>query len=75
MNMAIPAHRIKATLLQDGTLTLQHLPLRAGQCVEVIIVPQPDEARAADLYPLHGTTFRYDRPTEPVAEEDWDALR
>ena len=75
MDMTIPAHRVETTLQQDGTLTLEHLPFRAGQSVEVIILPRPDKARAADPYPLRGTPFRYDRPTEPVAEEDWEALQ
>jgi hypothetical protein len=26
-------------------------------------------------YPLRGSVVRYDQPTEPVAEEDWEALR
>jgi hypothetical protein len=25
-------------------------------------------------YPLRGSVLRYDRPTEPVAEGDWEAL-
>jgi hypothetical protein len=28
-----------------------------------------------DPYPLRGSVVRYDRPTDPVAEEDWEALR
>ena len=28
-----------------------------------------------DRYPLRGSVVRYDRPTDPVAEEDWEALR
>ncbi len=75
MDTTIPAHRIETTLERDGTLTLEHLPFRAGQSVEVIILPRSAEAKAADPYPLHGTPFRYDRPTDPVAEEDWDALK
>jgi hypothetical protein len=75
MDITIPAHRIETTLDQDGRLTLEHLPFRAGQSVEVIILPRSEAAKAADPYPLRGTPFRYDRPTEPVAEEDWDALK
>jgi hypothetical protein len=26
-------------------------------------------------YPLRGSVIRYDQPTEPVAEGDWEALR
>ena len=27
-----------------------------------------------ERYPLRGSVARYDRPTDPVAEEDWEAL-
>lgn len=26
-------------------------------------------------YPLHGSVVSYERPTEPVAEDDWEAVR
>jgi hypothetical protein len=26
-------------------------------------------------YPLRGSVLRYEQPTEPVAEVDWEALR
>ena len=75
MNQTLPAHRIETTLRQDGTLTLEHLPFRAGQVVEVIILAQPSSPGPDTPYPLRGTPIRYDRPTEPVAVEDWEALR
>jgi hypothetical protein len=73
--MTVRAHRIETTLQQDGTLTLEHLPFRAGQSVEVIILPQPNGPQAGNLYPLRGTPIRYERPTEPVAQEEWEALQ
>ncbi len=67
------AHRIEAVLSEDGKLLLDQLPFRAGQAVEVIILPaiRPTPLRQA----LKGTVLRYDRPTDPVAEADWGALR
>lgn len=68
-----PAHRIEAVLLEDGKLLLDHLPFRAGQAVEVFILPA-----TCPLPPGHGlqgTVLRYDQPTDPVAEADWGALR
>jgi hypothetical protein len=52
---------------------LDQLPFRAGQAVEVIILPaiRPTHLRQA----LKGTVLHYDRPTDPVAEADWGALR
>lgn len=67
------AHRVEVVLSEDGRLALENLPFRAGQTVEVIVLlaPRPDRAE----HPLRGTVLSYDRPTEPVAEEDWDADR
>jgi hypothetical protein len=69
-----PAHRIETVLAEDGKLSLDNLPFRAGQTVEVIVLPTVRTATPPD-HPLRGTVLRYDRPTEPVAEPDWDALR
>ncbi len=33
------------------------------------------EANGRERYPLRGRVVRYERPTEPVAEADWEALR
>lgn len=35
------AHRLAATLMEDGTLVLQGLPFQAGDTVEIIILEQP----------------------------------
>jgi hypothetical protein len=67
------AHRIEAVLAEDGKLLLDKLPFRAGQAVEVIVLPA---ARPTPTdHPLRGTVLRYDDPTAPVAEADWSALR
>jgi hypothetical protein len=69
----IPAYRIEAVLSEDGKLLLDHLPFRAGQAVEVIVLPVTRPAAAGR--PLQGSVLRYDRPTDPVAEADWGALQ
>jgi hypothetical protein len=69
----IPAHRIETVLSEDGKLSLDHLPFRAGQAVEVIVFPVNRPPSAS--HSLRGSVLRYDRPTEPVAEADWGALR
>ena len=69
-----PAHRTEAVLSEDGKLSLDNLPFRAGQTVEVIVLPAASPPASGD-HPLRGSVLRYDRPTEPVAEADWDALR
>ena len=71
------AHRVETNLEQDGVLTLRDLPFHAGEAVEVIILPQKAQSlpEHQHSYSLRGTPIRYDNPTEPVAQDDWDALR
>ena len=68
-----PAHRTETVLTEDGKLSLDHLPFRAGQAVEVIVMPATCPAPA--VHSLRGSVLRFDRPTEPVAEADWDAAQ
>ena len=69
------AYRVEATLQQDGTLTLNNLPLGAGETVEVIILVQPPVAGDHQQYPLRGVPVRYVDPMEPVAQADWEAAQ
>jgi hypothetical protein len=66
------AYRGEATIASDGTLTVRGLPFRAGDRVEVIVLESPPQAGGAERYPLRGTPVRYDEPTAPVAEGDWE---
>jgi len=68
------AHRIEATVDPDGSITLTALPFHPGERVEVIVLSAPNRPDA-DGYPLRGSSYRYDRPTDPVIEEDWEASR
>jgi hypothetical protein len=68
-----PAHRLETVLTEDGKLALDNLPFRAGQEVEVIVLPVA-RSQAPTSHPLRGSVMRYDDPTAPVAEEDWAAL-
>ncbi len=67
------AHRIEVILSEDGKLALEHLPFRAGQTVEVIVLPVSRVVAPSPA--LRGTVLRYDQPTAPVAETDWSALQ
>jgi hypothetical protein len=67
------AYRTEVTLPADGKLSLDNLPFRAGDRVEVIVLGPRRTGRTADRYPLRGTTVRYLDPTGPVAEADWEA--
>ncbi len=66
------AHRIETTLTQDGALVLDNLPFHAGETVVVIILAQPGRAGGHTPYALRGTSARYERPTDPVAEGEWE---
>jgi prevent-host-death family protein len=39
------------------------------------LVPYGWEARKSTLESLRGSVVRYDDPTEPVGQEDWESLR
>ena len=69
------AYRVETTLQHDGTLSLNNLPFRAGETVEVIILVQPPVAVDRQRYPLRGMPVRYVDPTEPVAQADWEAAQ
>ena len=66
------AYRVETTVQQDGTLTLDNLPLQAGEAVEVIILIHSSTA-SRTRYALRGTAVRYIDPNEPVAQADWEA--
>lgn len=69
------AHRVQATVEPDGSVRVDALPFRPGDHVEVIVLPLPTERPDIERYPLRGSIYRYDRPTDPVAEDDWEALK
>lgn len=66
------AYRAVAIVDEKGALVLDALPFPGGARVEVIVLPAEEERRLAD-YPLRGTPYRCDSPTEPVAEGDWES--
>lgn len=68
-------HHVETKLTEDGKLTLSDLPFHAGEAVEVIVMSRTTEGPSVDRYPLRNKPIQYIEPTEPVAEEDWEALR
>ena len=69
------AYRVETTVSEDKSLLLKEVPFRAGDTVEVIVLSAPERRQAESRYPLRGTPIRYEDPTEPVAESDWDVLK
>lgn len=55
--------------VENGKLVLQNLPFIDGDKVDIILLKHANK----NNYPLRGTNFKYIDPTEPVAENDWEA--
>lgn len=70
---ALRAYRCEATVDENGEVRLSRLPFDAGEPVEVIVLPRSRRGTNGQ-FPLRGLAVRYDRPTDPVAEDDWNAL-
>jgi hypothetical protein len=68
------AYRVEKTLSEDGVLELRALPFRAGDIVEIIILSREDRVYATQDFPLRGKVLRYEQPTEPVAQDDWEVV-
>jgi hypothetical protein len=66
------AHRFETIVQQDGKIVIEDIPFRAGEAVEIIILPVV-KLSAENHYPLRGTVLNYLNPTDPVASDDWEA--
>jgi hypothetical protein len=63
----------KTTVTKDGKIAIK-LPFRAGHVVEVVVRDLEKKDRV-NPYPLRGLPYRYEKPFESVAENDWEALK
>jgi hypothetical protein len=69
------AYRIEKRVTRDGTITIEGLPFRAGEMVEVIVRGQKPLPSKGKDYPLRGKPVRYPEPFASVAQDEWEALR
>jgi hypothetical protein len=61
---------------KDGVLVLENLPLKEGQQVEVAVYDTETAVKdTEDPFVLRGEPFYDEGPFEPVAVEEWEALR
>ncbi len=67
-------YKTEKAIPENGILTLDALPFNPRDLVEITIKLRDNKSHA-DRYPLRGKVLRYDDPTEPVAQEDWDTLK
>ena len=73
---ALPVLRANAATFGNPPGLIVHaLPFEAGERVEVIVLPASRSTDGRERYPLQGTPYRYDDPTEPVAPADWEAAK
>jgi len=72
-----PMASFKATVKvqQDGKLSLDSIPFRAGESILVVLEPAPPTV-TKDRFPLRRSAYQYKHPFEPAVDAgDWDALR
>ncbi len=69
------AYRTETTISQDGNLSIEGLPFRKGDEVEVIILIQERTKTARERYPLRGKPISYHQPFDSVAEDEWKTLK
>lgn len=68
-------YRCKTKIDEAGHLRISRLPFRPGEEVEVVVRSRRPRPDSENRYPLRGLRYRYDRPTDPVAEDDWAVLK
>jgi hypothetical protein len=69
------AHRIETALTENGKLSLQNLPFRKGDEVEIIILERNSSKTDLNSASLRGTVISYEDPFEPATSpEDWEVL-
>ena len=69
------AFRAATTVSDDGHLVIRGVPFRVGEEVEVIVVPRRSDRPGPGTRSLRGKPVRLEKPTEPVADNDWEVLR
>ena len=68
------AHRTKAIVDDNGSLTIEKLPFPAGKRVEIVVFPTESQSPQREQYPLRDMPIQFDDPTEAVAGFDWEAV-
>lgn len=69
------AYRLETIVPSNGELQLKQLPFLPGETVEIIILAVNKPQQTADFFPLKNTVLKYEDPTEPIPEADWDVFQ
>jgi len=72
-NGAVQAHWRETTVGEHGELVLEGLPFEPGQPVEVLVVSKASASAVGGS--LRDSVLEFREAFEPVASDDWDALR
>ena len=68
------SYRTETVVSPDGKIVLNAEPFRPGDRVEVAVTGRSTSHDPRGAYPLRGKpVLRYDRPFDPVADNDWEA--
>jgi hypothetical protein len=65
----------ETTVGERGEVVLEGLPFEPGQPVEVVVLSKAAGSDAASRRNLRDSVLEFLEPLEPVAGEDWEALR
>lgn len=71
----VQAHWRESIVGEHGELLLAGLPFDPGQLVEVLVVSRKTPSTAVPGRTLRGSVLEYHDPLDPVASDEWDALR
>lgn len=69
------AYRIEKKMAANGALTLRGLPFQEGEDVEIIVIPTKNKKHTIPSSPIRGKVIEYIDPTEPVGQNDWEAIK
>ncbi len=67
--------RLETTVPNNREIKIDLSPFLVGESVEVIVLSLTPEKNAFKDFPLKNMVLKYDNPTAPIAENDWDALK
>ncbi len=70
----VQAHWRETTVGEHGELVLEGLPFEPGQPVDVLVVSK-NAGSTTTGRSLRDSVIEYHEPFEPVAGQNWDALR
>ena len=66
---------MEAKVGEHGELVLENVPFKPGQPVEVLVLSRTAPSLAGQSRIQRDSVLEYRDPFEPVASEEWEALR